>query len=190
MKQFLYVMKSSAGRTKVGIAADPEARRGTIESTGGYAVELLTTLGPFNDASRLEALVHTALASSRAVGEWFDCDSQDASSAAKDIAARFVDGEDNGPVSVESIDGLVNLVVRMLAEPLTKATDLAESLVSELERKQAAYEALVEEFSEACRLVDEFAKMAHDAQLLARRFADKSAAQEEQIRRLTSSASN
>lgn len=76
-RQMLYVI-SDGQYVKIGVAADPEARRKQLSSSGDKTLapadvdrKNLTLLHAASDAVAMERVVHSALAEHQAVGEWF-----------------------------------------------------------------------------------------------------------------------
>lgn len=179
-------MTSESGLVKVGVSAVVEHRRKTLEMSSGVPVSTFATFGPFFNATHVESRVHLALEAYRAIGEWFRCSPSVALDAASAVAAEFNDVE---PAPDDSNrEAAATAMARSMAasflQPATQMTDVAQELMSRLEQKQEAYEALLKEFEAACQLVEEYAQIARDSQHLARGYLDKVKAQEREIQRL------
>ena len=86
----LYVMGSTIGLTKIGIAQDPCARLRTIQGAAGIRLSLVHSSDKTLDARAIEAAAHKLLAEKRKTGEWFDVSPDEAVEALAE-AARIVE---------------------------------------------------------------------------------------------------
>ena len=87
-QRFVYVIGPTSGLQKIGLATDPQARLAALKTASPFPLALHAAVAvPFGEAHAVEARAHTALASSRGAGEWFNVTPAEAIAAVK-VAAR------------------------------------------------------------------------------------------------------
>jgi len=74
-RDHLYVIRSEAGHTKIGVTKNPQARIAALQSGNPHKLDFVRCMPLMDDgcdAYRIEALLHRLLGEKRLVGEWFD----------------------------------------------------------------------------------------------------------------------
>src|SRR4051794_20111529 len=87
----IYVMRSSAGPVKIGIASNVGKRLLSIKTGCPFEVQLAHKK-EHETASQVESLAHSLLSEKRMNGEWFDCSVEDAVIAIEQAIEMLADG--------------------------------------------------------------------------------------------------
>ncbi|KQB59371.1 GIY-YIG nuclease family protein [Acidovorax sp. SD340] len=125
--KFLYVIESEAQLVKIGVAKDVEKRKATLEATGGHALTLIQSFGPFTQATKIEAKAHQTLASHRMKGEWFSCSVTEALAAVSE-ALKTVPHVSESPAPESSDPPGWDLINSLLIAPMMKRVEAIEAL--------------------------------------------------------------
>lgn len=151
--KFLYILRSTAGLVKVGIATDVHARRRALEFASGLEISVISTFGPFFRAAGLEALVHRELEAHRTIGEWFACEPDRAVNAVCTAMASF---EDHAVPQCDGggLDDLVRAAAAETFGPIFDLQNLAEQLLRELGDSIAQRSDLADQLIEAAAVIE------------------------------------
>lgn len=182
MKQFVYVMSSASGLTKIGVSHKPEIRRAAVQSGGGHAVTLFRIFGPFNAARRVESIAHAGLSNVRMCGEWFECTPQ---AAADVVDAALSSFEDDADAPERDVAAVTSAAVEFCTGGFRRSLEGFVNDADQTVRKYAdlvdRYAALTDEFVEACELVDFYAEHAKEMTFMAKKAMEQIARLEKQI---------
>lgn len=129
------------GRTKIGIAADPEERRLGLEMGSGLPMTLRAArrFGSRDIAGRIERELHAQFARNRHIGEWFDLAAEVAERALMDAPEPPRPAERKTPAEIidDPADRHLDLALRH-AEASAKGILLPE--IAALWRQHGVYE--------------------------------------------------
>ena len=79
----VYILQRPDGLVKIGRSINPVRRIRSLETQGGFSAEKTWVSQPVDDAGFVERTVHGLLSDKRGIGEWFDCEFNDAVSSAE-----------------------------------------------------------------------------------------------------------
>ena len=87
--QFVYVIEGSHGAVKIGISADPESRRATLQTGAPHHLFLAFSIWAGESAFDVEQEAHAILGAHRMPGEWFAVSKEMAIAAVYGAASRI-----------------------------------------------------------------------------------------------------